>query len=182
MEFITKDNGDRQRFDGGMQRDTENARTRWDLIPNELFDSMFTTTENATFIKAFRGWQKKTVKPEEVIRALVQLECAGDTMEFLKRVAELMTRGAEKYGEWNWTKGKDQEVHDRYLRSADRHFKQYLMGERTEDHAAALYFNLNGEMYTSAFIQKTPEQLYRERPGAVTFIKPEPWVDPAKKE
>lgn len=152
MQFTTKDNGDRQKFDGGMQRDTENARTRWDLIPNELFDAVMRTEENSKLIDTFRGWQRGETAPEDVIHAVIQLDCAGDRQEYFKRVAELMMRGAEKYDEWNWQKGKDQVVFDRYGRSADRHFKQYILGDRTEDHAAALHFNLNGRMYVQQFL------------------------------
>jgi hypothetical protein len=151
MKFETKDNGDRQRFDGGMQRDTENSRTRWDLIPNELFDATMRTQENDKLITVFREWQHGG-PAEAVIHAVIQLDCAGDRQEYFKRVAELMMRGAEKYDEWNWQKGKDKTVYDRYLRSADRHFKQYILGDRTEDHAAALHFNLNGAMYVKQFL------------------------------
>lgn len=61
---------------------------------------------------------------------------------FLKRWAELMARGAEKYGERNWEKASTQEELDRFRASALRHFFQDLDGDRTEDHKAAVAFNL----------------------------------------
>lgn len=63
---------------------------------------------------------------------------------FLKRWAELMARGAKKYGENNWRKAATAEELTRFRASAVRHMFQYLEGDRTEDHAAAVAFNLAG--------------------------------------
>jgi hypothetical protein len=63
---------------------------------------------------------------------------------FLKRWAELMARGARKYGENNWRKAATQEELTRFRASAIRHMFQYLEGDRSEDHAAAVAFNLAG--------------------------------------
>ena len=60
----------------------------------------------------------------------------------LKRWAELMARGAEKYGERNWEKSKTQEELNRFIASANRHFEQWVMGDTDEDHAAAVMFNI----------------------------------------
>jgi len=65
-------------------------------------------------------------------------------MPMLKRWAELMTKGAEKYSEHNWKKASTQEELDRFVESAFRHFFQWITGERDEDHAAAVIFNLAG--------------------------------------
>lgn len=151
-QFITKDSGDRASFSGGMVRDTESGKTRWDLIPNELFDEYVLTKENEKFISAFRGWQAGDVGCVNVIEELIALDCGKETspnLSFFSRVAELMQRGAEKYGEWNWTKSRGDEVRQRYFRSADRHFKQYLLGDLSEDHAAAIFFNINGTLYAT---------------------------------
>jgi hypothetical protein len=59
-----------------------------------------------------------------------------------KRVAELYTRGAVKYGDSNWTLADSEEELARFKRSAERHFMSWLMGERDEDHMAAVVFNL----------------------------------------
>lgn len=162
MNFITKDTGERASFSGGMVRDSEATKTRWDLIPNELFDRVMDDGKNTNFIQAFRYWQETGDGAADVIRVLIQLDCAGDTLEFFKRVADLMARGAEKYDEWNWQKGKDGVVYERYFRSADRHFKQYLLGDRTEDHAVAIYFNLNGRIYVANQIAKESDDFQLE--------------------
>lgn len=69
----------------------------------------------------------------------------------LQRWAELLTRGAKVYGKNNWllaTTSSDTAAREstkaRYLESAARHFEQWLAGDRDEDHAAAVMFNLNG--------------------------------------
>lgn len=62
----------------------------------------------------------------------------------LWRWAELMARGAEKYGANNWQKASTQEELDRFKASAERHFQQWLRGDTDEDHAAAVLFNIAG--------------------------------------
>lgn len=62
--------------------------------------------------------------------------------QFLTRFAELLTRGAEKYGTNNWQKANSQEELDRMRRSGLRHMIQWWCGEIDEDHAAAVVFNL----------------------------------------
>lgn len=62
----------------------------------------------------------------------------------ITRWAELMARGAVKYGEHNWKKASTQEELDRFRASALRHLIQWFNGETEEDHAAAVYFNIAG--------------------------------------
>ena len=62
----------------------------------------------------------------------------------LERYAGLMTRGAEKYGPSNWQLANTEEDRDRFRASAFRHFFQWYNGEDDEDHAAAVWFNING--------------------------------------
>lgn len=62
--------------------------------------------------------------------------------QMLKRFADLMARGAEKYTERNWEQANSSAELNRYKSSAFRHFMQWLCGEEDEDHAAAVFFNL----------------------------------------
>jgi hypothetical protein len=63
----------------------------------------------------------------------------------LIRWAELMGRGANKYGERNWEKARTDEELARFRASAFRHFVQWFYGlDTTEDHAAAVFFNIAG--------------------------------------
>ena len=65
----------------------------------------------------------------------------------IKRWAELMARGANKYGERNWEKAETNEEMLRYKSSLLRHVIQLVMGETDEDHAAAVMFNVQGLEY-----------------------------------
>lgn len=64
-----------------------------------------------------------------------------------KRWAIHLMHGAKKYGPNNWMKANSQDELDRFIRSAARHFEQWIAGERDEDHAAAVIFNMNGAEY-----------------------------------
>ena len=68
-------------------------------------------------------------------------------LDFLKRWAELMSRGAEKYGENNWRKANSEEELQRFRASGFRHFIQWLNGETDEDHGAAVAFNIAAADY-----------------------------------
>ncbi len=63
------------------------------------------------------------------------------------RWAGLMTRGAEKYEEDNWMLAQGTAEYQRFRASAFRHFMQWWRGENDEDHAAAVFFNINGAEY-----------------------------------
>lgn len=62
----------------------------------------------------------------------------------LRRWAELMGRGAKKYGDNNWRKATGEAELRRFEASAFRHLMQYLDGDTSEDHASAVFFNLSG--------------------------------------
>jgi hypothetical protein len=64
--------------------------------------------------------------------------------QFLTRVALLLARGADKYTERNWEQAAGDDELNRFQSAAFRHFFQWLAGERDEDHAAAVVFNLLG--------------------------------------
>lgn len=63
--------------------------------------------------------------------------------EFLFRMAEVMRKGADHYGEFNWTQGIPTQ---RYMASLLRHVFAYYNGDNSEDHLAAAAFNLMGIM------------------------------------
>lgn len=91
-QFVTKDSGQRDEFESGAKRDTQEGKPRYDLIPPHP----------------------------------------------LKRLAELMERGARKYDDNNWMKGMPS---SRFMASLLRHVEAYRRGERDEDHMAAVVFN-----------------------------------------
>lgn len=77
----------------------------------------------------------------------------GKTM--FTRWAELMERGAVKYGERNWEKANSQEELDRFRASAFRHFMQWFTNSAPEeDHAAAIFFNVQCAEYVKEKLNK----------------------------
>jgi hypothetical protein len=62
----------------------------------------------------------------------------------LRRWAEHLTGGARKYARDNWMLATGDEELARFRESAFRHFMQWWYGADDEDHAAAVYFNING--------------------------------------
>lgn len=67
--------------------------------------------------------------------------------QFLTRIAALLERGAEKYGERNWQLASSEEELARFKSSGLRHMHQWLCGEQDEDHAAAVVFNIMAAEY-----------------------------------
>jgi hypothetical protein len=70
----------------------------------------------------------------------------------LDRWAAHLTKGAIKYpdlenGQPNWTKAEGMAEYKRFRRSWLRHTRQLVRGDRDEDHAAAIFFNINGMEY-----------------------------------
>ena len=57
----------------------------------------------------------------------------------LHRLADHLAKGAEKYGERNWERGQPV---SRFYASAFRHLIAWAEGEETEDHLAAVLFNV----------------------------------------
>lgn len=70
----------------------------------------------------------------------------------LDRWAAHLTKGAIKYEARNWMKAAGTAEHERFRVSALRHFLQWMRRERDEDHAAAVYFNINGAEYVSPLL------------------------------
>jgi hypothetical protein len=82
------------------------------------------------------------------------------TGPMFKRWAIHLTKGAEKYpdikpGISNWTLASGDEELSRFKDSAFRHFIQWYNGETDEDHAAAVFFNLNGAEYVKEKMNET---------------------------
>lgn len=70
----------------------------------------------------------------------------------LARWAEHLTKGAVKYpdledGSANWTLASGDAELRRFRESAFRHFMQWHNGDTDEDHASAVFFNVNGAEY-----------------------------------
>ncbi len=72
----------------------------------------------------------------------------------MRRIARHYENGAVKYGDRNWEKGQ---YIMRYLDSAERHINDLkvamLLGEQTEDHAAAIAWNMMGFIHTEEMLK-----------------------------
>lgn len=66
---------------------------------------------------------------------------------FLMRLGMHLARGAIKYDAWNWAKGMPV---SEFMASASRHMTQFMCGENSEDHLAAIAFNVMGAMVVQA--------------------------------
>lgn len=128
--YVTKDTGTHETYSTGMKRDTEKGKPRFTL----LFPKLLPYAEN-----------------------------------LIVRFAELMSRGAEKRNPRNWEFAATPEELERYLSSAFRHFVQWQeamtgpctciideLGDlddscelHSEDHAAAVMFNIMGAEYVN---------------------------------
>jgi len=76
----------------------------------------------------------------------------------LFRLAKLYEAGAIKYADRNWEKGIPT---GRFFDSAFRHLMNYADGDRTEDHLAAVMWNIAGMIWTQEQVRrgKLPESL-----------------------
>ena len=72
----------------------------------------------------------------------------------LTRWAELMARGAEKYGEDNWKLANSEQELKRFQASGFRHFIQWIRGDNDEDHAAAILYNVAAAEYVKRRIER----------------------------
>lgn len=91
--------------------------------------------------KQFAGGMVRDVADDKINWALV----ADGPM--LRRWAEHLTAGAKKYAKRNWMLAAGDEELERARESAYRHFMQWYYGETEEDHASAVYFNVNQVEY-----------------------------------
>jgi hypothetical protein len=81
----------------------------------------------------------------------------------IKRLAIRLEQGAEKYSDRNWEKGIPLSS---FLNSAFRHLYQFLDGDTTEDHLAAVLWNIHSLIHTEEMIAegKLPTNL-NDLPG-----------------
>jgi hypothetical protein len=86
----------------------------------------------------------------------------------LKRWAELMERGAVKYGRDNWRKACSNEELERFKDSAFRHFMSWINGEIDEDHAVAVFFNISAYECTKKKMDETKRK-FEQRAKMVLF-------------
>lgn len=116
--------------------------------------SIFAGVSKASIEKARKAFQVKDSGQRELFPTRMQRDTGNKTRYDLvfdgpmfARWAEQLTKGAKKYDARNWMKAATPEEMERFRQSTVRHFVQWLNGNTDEDHAAAVYFNINGYEY-----------------------------------
>jgi Domain of unknown function (DUF5664) len=136
------ENARRRAVEDAFNDDTLTSTERSAKIRHAL-DTEFTTKDSGERVQFSTGMQRDTDvgKPRWDLIAPAVLPYEA-TMGY--RHAMLMARGAAKYDERNWELAVTPEEYSRFRQSAYRHFMQWYHGQRDEDHAAAVYFNIAG--------------------------------------
>lgn len=121
---------------------------------------MFTTKDSGKRLK-FKSGMVRDVNDEKPMYILCW-------QPMLKRWAELMTRGAKKYGKNNWMLAEGWDEKERFQDSALRHMYQWLEGDTSEDHAAAVFFNIAGAEYCE---KRITDRLKQQEEDFINTIK-----------
>lgn len=134
--------------------------------PSEPVTGTFVTKDSGERAVFDSGMQRDTEDGKARFDLLVAEDVPYEA-QLLTRCAELMARGAVKYGDRNWEKANSPEELARMKSSAFRHFMQWFCGETDEDHAAAVFFNIDAYESTKWKIENSFEKWYdhRERLG-----------------
>jgi hypothetical protein len=104
------------------------------------------TKDSGERVEFDTGMQRDTAEGKPRFDLITPLRLPYEE-QMITRWAGLMARGAEKYDARNWEKACTVDELSRFQDSAFRHFMQWHLGLRDEDHAAAIYFNVQGAEY-----------------------------------
>jgi hypothetical protein len=105
------------------------------------------TTKDSGKREEYESGMRRDTQEGKPDFSLIMAEKMPYSEQLLTRWADLMTRGADKYGARNWEKACSEEELARFKASAFRHFMQWMNGETDEDHASAVLFNINAHEY-----------------------------------
>lgn len=102
--------------------------------------------------KAVQGTEKNQEFSTGAVRSMTTGKGRFDLIPAypLKRLAQHYENGAAKYADRNWEKGLPL---SRYIDSAERHMNAFKDGDRSEDHLAAILWNVAGYMWTERQIE-----------------------------
>lgn len=160
MDYTLKDNNQRQEFAGGMVREPQDDKMRYDLaLDGPLVWALYRGSRFGGVIKAAQDWYENHGL-DEAARVVQELALItdGGLSAVVDRYTVLMMKGAVKYSEHNWLKAEGEAELKRFVASFCRHLMKYLRGETDEDHLAAMVFNLNGVEYVRNKMKLAVEQ------------------------
>lgn len=159
MDYTLKDNNQRQEFAGGMVREPQNDKLRYDLaLDGPLIWALYGGKFSGV-VKAAKDWYENYgLDAASRIVWELALTTDGGLPAIVDRYTVLMMKGAVKYSEHNWLKAEGEAELKRFIASFCRHLMKYLRGEADEDHLAAMVFNLNGAEYVRNKMRLAAEQ------------------------
>lgn len=162
MMFETITGNELQHFDGGGHRDTQQGKPRYSIIDTSWLWAIQAILNSDTKNKLDKELVERQLdelieladgEPPALAKNIEKpdLEVEVKSAPFklvpaycVARLAYLLHRGAERYGEDNWLKGMPT---SRFYDSLFRHLIQWAEGDTTEDHLAAVIFNAMGIMW-----------------------------------
>lgn len=97
--------------------------------------------------KVFESWMVREIDNTKPRFDLIIPKWIPYEHQLITRFAQLMARGVEKYSARNWENASTEEEMERFKESAFRHFMQWFMWEDDEDHAVAVFFNIQWAEY-----------------------------------
>lgn len=102
--------------------------------------------------------------------------------QLIVRIAELYTRGGEKYGDRNWENSKSADTLKHHTDALWRHFMNFFFNvQDSEDHAAAIVWNINAVELCRRNLAKEPT-LLDDIYAALAELKEEPVTAPVTEE
>lgn len=158
-----KDTGNRVKFNTGAEKDIAEGRGRYDLLPLETLSMLYREQDRegtAKFIDCIytsltvTKINDKIKSLNQALKAFIDYITEESLDTFVPVIALMFEKGAKKYAERDWEKGRPMIV---YVNSILRHFFQYVNGETDEDHKAAVVWNLMTCMDT---IRRLPSMAY----------------------
>ncbi len=130
--------------------DDFNGRSVWQNDIALVKSEGFITKDSGARQKYDSGMQRDIQDGKPRYDLIVPEGCKNP---MLKRWAELLQRGMAKYGYRNWEKANSIEELIRFKASAFRHFMQWMMDENDEDHASAVFFNIQATEFVKEKMQ-----------------------------
>jgi hypothetical protein len=127
---------------GGHEGFEHDWRSSCDASPKCLDVSSGFTTKDSGKRQEFESGMRRDTEDGKARFDLIFPEGVPYKDQMLTRFAELLQRGATKYGENNWQQANSEEELRRFRSSGLRHMVQWACGETDEDHAAAVFYNL----------------------------------------
>ena len=127
-------------FTAALEKSIEAVQKKGREAEAKIFQNFFALKDSGERQQFESGMQRDTSKEKP------RFDLVFDGPMFT-RFAEHLRKGAIKYSPRNWMKAEGPEEMERFRESAARHFAQWMRGDTDEDHAAAVFFNINGYEY-----------------------------------